>query len=213
MQNKLIPVFIVAAIVQMAILAGAVFAAQKTADANVQIQRSQEIQFRAASMERGVLSANMSNSNFLKALGGGDSPSAPPTTSTDEAYTKGMEELAKVEGLCGDDPFYKEQIAKLKKTLEITRKLGEDMRAQMAAGKAEGMSGMLKVIPSVKALYLVVDKMNIRINNMLQHEEDRAQQLVKQRDQSQQMLIVLLFAALVMSLGGAAMIPVLMRRT
>jgi CHASE3 domain sensor protein len=210
-QNKLLPVFIVAAIVQMAVLAGAIFSAQKLADANAAIVRSQMIQYRAASMERSVLSANMSSSNFVKALSSEDT-SAAPSASADEAYRKGTEELQQLEQLVTGDPYYKEQIERLTKLLNVTRKVADSIKDQMVQGKSEGMGGMLKVVPSVQGLYKVVDKMNSRINDMLQHEQDRAQQLTQDRDQSQQMLTVLLFGALVLSLGGTALIPAMMKR-
>lgn len=213
LQSKLIPVFIVAAIVQMALLAGAIFTAQKVEEAGRALQRSQEIQFRAASMEREVLSANMSGSNFVKDLGGEGAVPATQTVAADQAYKKGIEELDNLEALCGTEEYYKENIAKLRKILEITQKLADRVRAEMTAGKAEGVTGMLKVIPAVQLLYKTVDKMNVRINEMLVREQSRAQQLVQQRDQSQQMLTLLLFSGLLITLGDVAMIPLLMKRS
>ena len=213
MQSKLLPVFIVAAIVQMAVLAGAVFVGQKLTETNHQIERSQEILYRAASMERSVLSANMSGSNFLSSLGDSDSDdkskSAPVA---EDVYQKGVQELARLEKLCQSDSYYSEPLAKLKKILDAMRLLSEKMATQMAESKSEGMTGALKVIPAVKALYAVVDKMNTRINGMVEHEEAQTAGLLAVRDQYEQMQTVLLFSALVLALGGAALIPALMKR-
>lgn len=207
MQNKLIPVFIVAAIVQMAVLAGAIFAAQKLVDFNREYTNSQEIRYRAASMERAVLSANMSNSNFLS------QSEVDKSQPSDQAYRKGVDELEKLEVLCGQDPYYKDILGKLRKTLDISRKLGGEMHEQMLVAKDQGITEVMKLLPALQTLYKVVDKMNIRINELIQHEDTRQQQLIKDRDQSQQMLTTLLFSGLLISLGGAAMIPVLMKRS
>lgn len=213
MQSKLIPVFIVAAIIQMAVVAGAVFAAQKLNDTNNDIQKSQEILYRATSMERSVLSANMSGTNMLSAMGGDtEEPSKAASAGSEDIYQTAMNELDQLEKLCSADPFYVEPIAKLKKVVGVTRKIGDKLRTEAAAAKAEGMTGMLKVVPTVRALYQVVDKLNERIDTVVKHETERKAQLLQTRDQYQQMQTVLLFTALVLSLGGAALIPAVMKR-
>lgn len=211
LQSKLIPVLIVAAIIQMAVLAGAVFLSQKLADTNLEIEKSQEILYRATSMERSLLSASMSGSNFVEALGGSDGP-LPGGSAVDEVYETAKQELEQLQKLCANDQFYVEPMSKLNKIVAVTRKLGLQLKEQAAGSKSEGMSGMLKVIPSVRALYSVVDKLNTRIDEVIQHEERKKQTSVQARDQYQQMQTVLLFAALVLSLGGAALIPAVMKR-
>ena len=54
--------------------------------------------------------------------------------------------------------------------------------------------------------------MNTRINGMVEHEEAQTAGLLAVRDQYEQMQTVLLFSALVLALGGAALIPALMKR-
>lgn len=193
----------------MAVLAGAVFLSQKLADTNLAILKSQEILYRATSMERSLLSASMTGSNFLDALGGAEGAGG---SAVDEVYETAKEELDQLQKLCADDQFYIEPMSKLKKIVDATRSLGARLKEQAAASKAEGMGGMLKVIPAVRALYTVVDKLNTRIDQVVQHEESRKKAALQSRDQYQQMQTVLLFAALVLSLGGAALIPAAMRR-
>lgn len=195
----------------MAVLAGAVFLSQELADTNLEIEKSQEILYRATSMERSLLSASMSGSNFVDALGGSEGPS-PGGSAVDEVYETAKQELEQLQKLCANDQFYIEPMSKLNKIVAVTRKLGLQLKAQAAGSKSEGMSGMLKVIPSVRALYAVVDKLNTRIDEVIQHEERKKQASVQTRDGYQQMQTVLLFAALVLSLGGAALIPAVMKR-
>lgn len=195
----------------MAVLAGAVFLSQKLADTNLAILKSQEILYRATSMERSLLSASMTGSNFLDALGGPEGAAAGGSA-VDEVYETAKEELDQLQKLCADDQFYIEPMSKLKKIVDATRALGARLKEQAAASKAEGMGGMLKVIPAVRALYTVVDKLNTRIDQVVQHEESRKKAALQSRDQYQQMQTVLLFAALVLSLGGVALIPAAMRR-